>query len=106
MTPTLDATARGRTHPVRPPRGRSKERSRAHARRAHARTVPLVPAIGLLAVFLLGPILFSFYGSFTNMSLTGSAAASSEWVGLQNYIDLCRTTSTCSRAPTSRSRSG
>lgn len=88
MTPTLDATARGRTHPVRPPRGRSKERSRAHARRAHARTVPLVPAIGLLAVFLLGPILFSFYGSFTNMSLTGSAAASSEWVGLQNYIDL------------------
>jgi multiple sugar transport system permease protein len=59
-------------------------------RRSLARAVPLVPAIGLLVVFLVGPILSSFYGSFTNMSLTGSAAAASEWVGLQNYIDLFR----------------
>ena len=91
MTSTLDAIgsdARGRTTPVRPPRGQQKARSRAHARRSLARAVPLVPAIGLLVVFLVGPILSSFYGSFTNMSLTGSAAASAQWVGLQNYIDL------------------
>jgi ABC-type sugar transport systems, permease components len=90
VTSTLDAVgtdARGRTTPVRPPRG-PKTRSRAHARRSLARAVPLIPAIGLLVVFLVGPILSSFYGSFTNMSLTGSAAASAQWVGLQNYIDL------------------
>ncbi|WP_295120094.1 carbohydrate ABC transporter permease [uncultured Leifsonia sp.] len=91
MTSTLDAVgsdARGRTSSVRPPRGQQKARSRAHARRSAARAVPLVPAIGLLLVFLVGPILSSFYGSFTNMSLTGASAASAQWVGLQNYIDL------------------
>ena len=91
MTSTLDAVgadARGRTSQVRPPRGQQKARSRAHARRSVARAVPLVPAIGLLVVFLVGPILSSLYGSFTNMSLTGASAASAQWVGLQNYIDL------------------
>jgi multiple sugar transport system permease protein len=42
----------------------------------------------LVAVFLLGPVVQSFYGSFTNASLTGSAAQGATFVGFQNYIDL------------------
>jgi multiple sugar transport system permease protein len=42
----------------------------------------------LLAIFLLGPIISSFYGSFTNSALTGSAAAGSKFVGFKNYTDL------------------
>ena len=90
MTTTLDSVgsdARGRGGHPRPQRPEPTARSR-RARRSVARAVPLIPAIGLLVVFLVGPILASFYGSFTNSSLTGSAAASTEWIGLKNYIDL------------------
>ncbi len=52
------------------------------------RGVPLLPAVGLLAVFLLGPVISSFYGSFTNSSLSGVGASSAEFVGFQNYTDL------------------
>lgn len=41
-----------------------------------------------MAVFLLGPVITSFYGSLTNASLTGSAAQGAEFIGLQNYVDL------------------
>ncbi|GAA1448474.1 carbohydrate ABC transporter permease [Leifsonia poae] len=90
MTSTLDAVgsdARGRGGSPRPQRPERTARSRRMGRSV-ARAVPLVPAIGLLVVFLVGPILASFYGSFTNSSLTGSAAADTEWIGLKNYIDL------------------
>jgi multiple sugar transport system permease protein len=90
VTSTIDAVgsdARGRGGSPRPQRPERTARSRK-TRRSVARAVPLIPAIGLLVVFLVGPILSSFYGSFTNSSLTGSAAASTEWIGLKNYIDL------------------
>jgi multiple sugar transport system permease protein len=42
----------------------------------------------LLAVFLAGPVVWSFYGSFTNAALTGSNAKDPAWVGLANYLKL------------------
>jgi multiple sugar transport system permease protein len=56
--------------------------------RTAARTAPLVPAIVLLLLFLLGPIVSSFYGSFTNASLTGATAQSSQFIGFDNYTKL------------------
>ncbi|PYY34791.1 MULTISPECIES: carbohydrate ABC transporter permease [unclassified Curtobacterium] len=52
------------------------------------RAVPLLPAVVLLLVFLLGPVISSFYGSFTNSALTGAGAADQQFIGLQNYVDL------------------
>lgn len=57
-------------------------------RRTAARMAPLIPAIVLLAVFLLGPIVVSFSGSFTDASLSGAAARASRFVGLANYEKL------------------
>jgi multiple sugar transport system permease protein len=42
----------------------------------------------LLAVFLLGPVISSFYGSFTNASLSGASAQDSTFVGFDNYAAL------------------
>ncbi|PZE28023.1 MULTISPECIES: carbohydrate ABC transporter permease [unclassified Curtobacterium] len=66
-----------------PPRRRS-----GHGLRTAARATPLVPAMVLIVVFLVGPIISSFYGSFTNSALTGAAASSQQFVGLKNYVDL------------------
>lgn len=63
-------------------------RSKVGVRRSLVRSVPLVPAIVLLAIFLLGPVISSFYGSFTDASLTGSAAQGSSFVGFANYTEL------------------
>nr|WP_228452436.1 sugar ABC transporter permease [Rathayibacter toxicus] len=41
-----------------------------------------------MAIFLLGPILVSFWGSFTDSSLSGRAAVSNSFVGFDNYIAL------------------
>ncbi|WP_424467007.1 carbohydrate ABC transporter permease [Pseudoclavibacter helvolus] len=84
MTSTL-APASGA--PRAPEAGRpAPKRRRAMTR--FTRGVPLLPAVGLLAVFLLGPVISSFYGSFTNSSLSGVGASSAEFVGFQNYTDL------------------
>jgi multiple sugar transport system permease protein len=56
--------------------------------RGVARAVPLAPAVVLLALFMLGPVVWSFYGSFTNTALTGPSAANPEWIGFDNYIGL------------------
>ncbi|MFE5307542.1 carbohydrate ABC transporter permease [Isoptericola sp. NPDC056605] len=61
---------------------------RAHARRTAGRLVPMLPAVALLALFMLGPVVWSFYGSFTNAALTGPNALAPEWVGLDNYVAL------------------
>lgn len=53
-----------------------------------ARVVPLAPAVVLLALFMLGPVVWSFYGSFTNAALTGPAALNPEWIGFDNYAAL------------------
>nr|WP_241992623.1 sugar ABC transporter permease [Cryobacterium lactosi] len=52
------------------------------------RSIPLLPAVVLLAIFLLGPVISSFYGSFTNASLSGASAQDSAFVGFDNYAAL------------------
>ncbi|MEV8375758.1 sugar ABC transporter permease [Kribbella sp. NPDC056861] len=47
--------------------------------------LPLAPAIGLMLVFLAGPILYCVYAAFTNMALTGTGAANVEFIGLDNF---------------------
>ena len=68
--------------------GRRAGASKARALRTGARPLPLVPAFVLLALFLLGPVISSFYGSFTDASLTGYAAGGSEFIGFRNYTEL------------------
>lgn len=70
--------------------GRGPERTSGPRRAVQSvlRSVPLLPAVALLAVFLLGPILYSLYGSLTDRSLTGPAAANPQFIGLENYTDL------------------
>ncbi|MDJ0335550.1 sugar ABC transporter permease [Salinibacterium sp. G-O1] len=41
-----------------------------------------------MAVFLLGPIIWSFYGSLTNAALTGPHAVNVDFIGLDNYRKL------------------
>lgn len=47
--------------------------------------LPLTPAIGLMLVFLAGPIIYCVYAAFTNMALTGPGAANVKFVGLDNF---------------------
>jgi multiple sugar transport system permease protein len=69
----------------RPPRTRGPGLT---ARRSATRALPLLPAVVLLGVFLLGPVIWSFYGSFTDASLTGAAAQGASFVGFDNYLEL------------------
>jgi multiple sugar transport system permease protein len=48
----------------------------------------MAPAFLIIAVFMLGPAFWAVYISFTNMSLTGAGAATPEWVGLQNFVQI------------------
>src|SRR5919199_4879654 len=52
--------------------------------------VALLPALGLVALFFLGPALWAIYASFTNMALVGADAANPRVVGLANYARLFR----------------
>lgn len=52
------------------------------------RDLPIVPSMILFCVFLLGPIVYSFYGAFTDARLSGSKAVNPEFVGLANYSSL------------------
>ena len=52
--------------------------------------VALLPALGLVALFFLGPALWAIYASFTNMALVGADAATPRFVGLSNYQQLFR----------------
>ncbi len=56
--------------------------------RRHARLLPVLPAVLLLLVFLVGPVLWAFHASFTNAALTGRNARSPGWVGFENYQRL------------------
>lgn len=47
-----------------------------------------MPAVILLVVFLLAPVAWSFYASFTNASLSGRNARNPEWTGVDNYIRM------------------
>ncbi|ROP34657.1 carbohydrate ABC transporter membrane protein 1 (CUT1 family) [Pseudokineococcus lusitanus] len=50
--------------------------------------VPLAPAVVLLGVFFAGPVVWSVLLSFTDASLTGSAARGTSFVGLDNVVTL------------------
>ena len=52
------------------------------------RTIYLWPAVLLMAIFFLMPIVLTIYYSFTNLALTGSAAKNLEFVGLANYARM------------------
>jgi multiple sugar transport system permease protein len=52
--------------------------------------VALLPALGLVALFFLGPALWAMYASFTNMALVGADAATPRFVGIANYQQLFR----------------
>lgn len=69
-------------------RGSSDPRSRHPRRVAWLRALPLLPSVLILALFLLGPVFWSFYGSLTNDSLTGPNALHPSFVGLENYLRL------------------
>lgn len=75
---------RGRGTSPRPRRGRRSPSSR----RAFGRALPLLPAILLLAAFMLGPIVYSLYGSLTDRAMTGPRAANPQFIGLDNYAAL------------------
>ena len=63
-------------------------RSRRHPGRSLPRLLPLVPAVLMLAAFMLGPIVYSLYGSLTDRALTGPRAANPQFIGLDNYAEL------------------
>jgi len=48
----------------------------------------LSPAVGLIAVFFLGPAVVTFYYSLTDMAMAGTKAAQWSFVGLDNYQTL------------------
>lgn len=54
------------------------------------KAVPLLPATVLLAVFLLGPILWSLWAAFTDVSLTGAGASGTRFVGFDNFAKAFR----------------
>jgi len=46
------------------------------------------PAIVLLLLFVLGPIIMTIYFSFTNIALTGASAQNTEFVGFDNFTRM------------------
>ena len=54
------------------------------------KTWMLWPALILLAVFFICPILMALYYSFTNLALSGAAAKNMQFVGLDNYVKLVK----------------
>jgi multiple sugar transport system permease protein len=74
-------------HPVAAPdRGRDVPTSTRV--RDSLRTLPLLPAVLMLLVFFLGPVIYAVYGSLTNASLTGLGAVHPRFVGGANYASL------------------
>ncbi len=52
------------------------------------KSVLLIPAVVMLAVFFVLPILLTVYYSFTNLALTGENAKTLDFIGLENYGKL------------------
>ncbi|MEV0621031.1 sugar ABC transporter permease [Nonomuraea sp. NPDC050404] len=71
-----------------PPVTGSPPGGRARRRRVLRWLLPLAPSLVLLALFMVGPILWSVYIAFTNETLTGSASVNSEFVGLANFTKM------------------
>lgn len=64
------------------------DRRTSARRRSVLRSSPLLPAVVLLLVFLLGPVISAVIGAFTNSALTGAAAADTQFVGFANFRQL------------------
>ncbi|RKS92911.1 carbohydrate ABC transporter membrane protein 1 (CUT1 family) [Microbacterium sp. AG790] len=64
------------------------ERRRGGTLRSLSRSTPLIPAIILLVIFLVGPMIFALWGSLTNAALTGYRAAKPQFIGFDNYVSL------------------
>jgi multiple sugar transport system permease protein len=65
------------------------EPRRQRAFRMNARwAVPMAPAVVLLTIFVLVPIGYALYLSFTNTRLTGVEAKNPQWIGLDNFRTL------------------
>ncbi|MGR0160058.1 carbohydrate ABC transporter permease [Paenarthrobacter nitroguajacolicus] len=56
--------------------------------RRFLRLLPVIPSVLLLLLFLLAPVLWSFYASFTDAALSGKAARDPQWVGADNYVRM------------------
>ena len=67
---------------------RRQPRSRIGDRATPARALPLVPAAGLLLIFLAGPIAWALVGSLSDRALSGTRAADPQFVGFDNYARL------------------
>lgn len=52
------------------------------------KSVLLVPAVVLLLIFFIFPIVLTVYYSFTNLALSGENAKQLKFVGLDNYISM------------------
>ncbi|MDS2173393.1 sugar ABC transporter permease [Nesterenkonia sp. CL21] len=50
------------------------------------RAVPMVPALGLLLLFMAGPILYSLWLAFTDSAIRGEGAAETSFVGFENFM--------------------
>ena len=50
------------------------------------------PAVILMLIFFISPIILTFVYSFTNLALTGSAAKDVQFIGLGNYIQMFKNT--------------
>ncbi|WP_245953534.1 carbohydrate ABC transporter permease [Arthrobacter silvisoli] len=61
---------------------------RAGGIRRRLRLLPVLPSVLLLALFLLAPVAWSFYASFTDVALSGKAAREPAWIGLDNYARM------------------
>ena len=77
-----DVAAAALGGPTSPRPGRAARLARS------TRQLPLAPALIMLILFFLGPVLWSIYSSFTNAALTGDGAANPQWVGLENFRRL------------------
>ncbi|THE06933.1 sugar ABC transporter permease [Microbacterium oleivorans] len=65
-----------------------RARTRVGARATPARSLPMLPAAGLLVVFLAGPIAWAVAGSLTDRALTGVSATKPEFIGFDNFARL------------------
>ena len=52
------------------------------------RTILIWPAVILMLIFFIAPILLTFVYSFTNLALTGSAAKDVKIIWFDNYIKM------------------
>ena len=80
MQTKVQASANEQTMPKRKPKKNHKQ--------LRIGFLFMAPAMLITLIFMIGPAIWSIYISFTNMSLTGSGAATPQFVGLQNFLQV------------------